>query len=141
MQTKSEDISWPLGQTIVDATVTGPAEPGSHPGVVFVAGSGPTDRNWETPLLPGSNGSARLLAERLASSGYTTIRYDKRFSGPRATQNLPLMTGASLEGHFDELAGAVATLRQRADVNPDRIFALTSSEGAIHVLYYQTTPT
>src|SRR6185295_13156566 len=66
------------------------------------------------------------------------IRYDKRFTGPRAQQNMPLIGGASLEGHFDELAGAVANLGQRSDVDANRIFALTSSEGAIHVLYYQT---
>ena len=140
MSTKSEDVSWPLGKTTVDATVTGPAEAGKYPGIVFVAGSGPTDRNWETPFLPGTNGSARLLAEKLASCGYVTIRYDKRFTGPRAKENAPLMAGASLEGHFDELEGAVRNLRSRPNVDPNRVFALTSSEGAIHVLYYQTHP-
>lgn len=138
---KSEDIAWPIGDTTVDATVTAPHQPGTYPGVVLVAGSGPTDRNWESPVLPGSNGSGRLLAEQLAAAGYVTIRYDKRASGPRAGQNLGFMSGRiSLESHFEELRGAVAHLLDRKDVDPPRLFALTSSEGAVHVLYYQTQP-
>jgi hypothetical protein len=136
---KSEDISFALGETTVDATITAPEVPGKYPCIVLVAGSGPTDRNWETPLLPGTNGSGRLLAEALASSGYVTIRYDKRASGPRAAENVPLLVGKfSLESHFDELQGAVSQLLERPDVDPSRMFALTSSEGAMHVLYYQT---
>ena len=135
---RSEDTSWALGETTVDATVTASDSPGKHPGVVLVAGSGPTDRNWESPLLAGSNGSGRLLAEELAKAGYVTIRYDKRASGPRAQQNMALLVGkVSLESHFDELNGAVSQLLARPDVDTDRLFALTSSEGAIHVLYYQ----
>ena len=72
---KSEDISWNIGETVVQATVTSP-DAGGTPGVVFVAGSGPTDRNWESPLLPGTNGSARLLRNasptRLRDQGTTS---------------------------------------------------------------------
>jgi len=135
---KSEDISWALGQTTVDATVAAPDGPGKYPGIVLVAGSGPTDRNWESPILPGTNGSGRLIAEALAEAGYVTMRYDKRASGPRAQENLQHMAGqVSLESHFDELQGAVSHLACRADVDSNRLFALTSSEGAIHALYYQ----
>jgi len=136
---KSEDVSWSLGETTVDATVAAPDRPGRFPAVVLVAGSGPTDRNWESPLLAGTNCSGRLIAERLASSGYVTIRYDKRASGPRAQQNMASLSGRiSLESHFDELKGAVSCLLARADVDAARLFALTSSEGAMHALYYQT---
>ncbi|MCK9357404.1 MAG: alpha/beta fold hydrolase [Dehalococcoidia bacterium] len=135
---RAEDVSWSLGETTVDATVAAPDGPGRFPAVVLVAGSGPTDRNWESPLLPGTNGSGRLIAERLASSGYVTIRYDKRASGPRAQQNMALLSGRiSLESHFDELQGAVSHVLGRADVDPARLFVLTSSEGAMHALYYQ----
>lgn len=138
---KSEDVSWALDQTTVDATLAVPDCPGRYPGVVLIAGSGPTDRNWESPLLPGTNGSGRLLAEALVSSGYVTIRYDKRASGPNAVENMVILSGQiSLESHFDELKGAVSHLLKRSDVDPGRLFALTSSEGAIHVLYYQAHP-
>ncbi len=134
----SEDVSWQIGDTVVAATITRPDDKDVHPAVVFVAGSGPTDRDWNTPLLPGTNGSARLLAEELAKSGFITIRYDKRFTGPNAQKNMPLMTGKiSMEGHVEELAGAVDQLLSRPDVDPQRIFVVANSEGNIHAMNYQ----
>lgn len=136
--TVSEEISWPLGDTIVYATVTRPDSGQDHPAVVFVPGSGPTDREWNSPLLPGTNGSAKLLAEVLAAKGYVTLRYDKRFAGQHANENLPLLMGKiSMQGHLEELQGAVDKLRGRADVDKDRIFCLANSEGTIHAVNYQ----
>jgi len=40
-----------------------PEAAGGIPCVVFFAGSGPTDRDWLSPLLPGTNGSGRALAD------------------------------------------------------------------------------
>ncbi len=134
----SEEVSWQMGNTTVAATITRPDDKAVHPAVVFVAGSGPTDRNWNSPLLTGTNGSAGLLAEELAKSGYVTIRYDKRVSGPNAAKNLPLMEGQiSMESHVDELAGAVGMLLDRPEVDPERIYAFGNSEGTIHILNYQ----
>lgn len=134
----SEDVSWQIGDTIVAATVTRPNDKFVHPAVVLVAGSGPTDRDWNSPLLPGTNGSARLLAEELAKNGYVTIRYDKRVAGPNAEINLPLLVGKiSMESHVEELAGAVNQLVDRPYVDHDRIFVLANSEGTMHALNYQ----
>jgi alpha-beta hydrolase superfamily lysophospholipase len=104
----------------------------------MVAGSGPTDRDWNSPLLPGSNGSARLLAEALARAGIASLRYDKRASGPRARENVQALMGTlSMQSHLDELAGAVRTMASQGYVRDGRIFALTNSEGALHALHYQ----
>jgi len=136
----SENVSWQMDETVVAATITRPDDDDIHPAVVFVAGSGPTDRDWNSPLLPGTNGSAKLLAEELAKNGYVTIRYDKRFAGPNAEKNMPFLEGKlSLESHVDELAGAVDTLLGRPDVNPDKMFVLANSEGTIHAMNYQLT--
>ncbi len=103
-----------------------------------MAGSGPTDRDWCTPLLPGTNDSARLLAEALTREGFVTLRYDKRFSGPHAMENLPKMMGKiSMQAHTDELAGAVGLLAADKDVDPGPMFVLSNSEGAIHALHLQ----
>ena len=140
VQPVSEEVSWPIGETSVTATVTRPNDTGIHPAVVFVAGSGPTDRDWNSPLLPGLNGSARLLAEELAKKGFVTIRYDKRVTGPNAQKNIPLMIGKiSMAGHQEELAGAVNILVARSDVNAKHIYVLGNSEGTIHALNYQLT--
>ena len=135
---ESTDIRWPLGETTVDATICRPAGPGPFPGVVMVAGSGPTDRNWNSPLLPGDNGSARLLAEALARAGFVSLRYDKRGVGPHARENLEALRGrVSMESHTAEVTSAVRALRARDFVRPDRIFALANSEGALHALHHQ----
>jgi pimeloyl-ACP methyl ester carboxylesterase len=44
---------------------------------VIIAGSGPTDRNGNSPLGVTAD-SYRLLAEELAGHGIATVRYDKR---------------------------------------------------------------
>jgi pimeloyl-ACP methyl ester carboxylesterase len=131
-------VSWPLGPTTVYGTVVKPDGDGPFPGVVLVAGSGPTDRNWESPLLPGSNGSGRLLAEALVRAGFASMRYDKRASGPHVRETMPLLIGAlSMQSHVDELAGAVRTLVEQPGIRRDRIFGLGNSEGTLHALNYQ----
>ena len=134
----TEEVRWLVDDIAVDATVVRPAGVGPYPAIVFVAGSGPTDRDWNSPAIPGSNGSARLLANALAARGFVTLRYDKRASGPHVMDNIARLTGKiSLQGHVQEVAGAVSALADRPDVDAARILALTSSEGAIHALNYQ----
>jgi fermentation-respiration switch protein FrsA (DUF1100 family) len=139
---ENEEITWQVDGIPVYGTLTRAPGGGLWPAVVFVAGSGPTDRDWNSPLVPGDNGSARLLAEILAQDGFVTLRYDKRASGPHAKENVGRLAGkASLQSHVEELNGAVAALSHRPDVDPDRIFALTNSEGGIHALNYQREAT
>jgi len=135
---ESWEVNWQLGSTTVYGTLVRPAGPGPFPAVVVVAGSGPTDRDWNSPLLPGSNGSARLLAEALAQAGIASLRYDKRAAGPHARENMAALIGKmSMQSHADELTGAVRTIAQQDFIRDDRIFALTNSEGALHALHYQ----
>src|SRR5207302_6368950 len=132
---ESSEVIWSLGETTVYGTLVRPVGPGPFPAVVMVAGSGPTDRDWNSPLLPGSNGSARLIAEALAWAGIASLRYDKRASGPHARENVALLIGKrSMQSHVDELAGAVSTIVSQAYVRNDRIFALANSEGTFHAL-------
>lgn len=51
------------------------------PVVLLIAGSGPTDRDGNSPLLKGANNSLKLLAEGLAGKGIASLRYDKRGIG------------------------------------------------------------
>ena len=137
IQINEMPVSWRLDDLDVNATLTLPQGAGPFPAVVFVAGSGPTDRNWNTPLLPGTNGSAALLAAAITAHGFATLRYDKRPSGPHANENaMKLMGKISMQSHLDELAGGVSLLAARADVDPRRIFILGNSEGCVHALNY-----
>jgi pimeloyl-ACP methyl ester carboxylesterase len=138
IKTMSEETSRAIGETTVYATVTRPESGQDLPAVVFIPGSGPTDRDWNSPLLPGTNGSAKLLAEELAREGYVTLRYDKRFTGAHAEENLPMLTGKiSMQSHLEEVQAAVDMLRERDDVDKDRIFVLANSEGTLHAVNYQ----
>ena len=133
-----EEVTWEIDDTTVLATLTKPEGDGPFPAVIMVAGSGPTDRDWNSPLLPGSNGSAALFADALTRAGYVTLRYDKRVSGPNALVNIEKLMGQlSLESHLDEVAGGVALLVDNEAVDDSRIYALANSEGTIHALNYQ----
>lgn len=134
----NSEVRWPLDTTTVYGTIVRPSGPGPFPAAVLVAGSGPTDRDWNTPLLPGTNGSARLLATALAEAGFASLRYDKRASGPHAHENMRTLIGKiSMQSHLDELTGAVHTLAGQEFVRADQIFAVANSEGTLHALNYQ----
>lgn len=136
----STDVSWVLDGITMEGTVVKPDGPGPFPAVVLVAGSGPTDRDWCSPMLPGTNGSGRLFAEAFADAGIASLRYDKRASGPHAMDNLPKLIGTmSMRSHLDELVAAVATLAAQDDVDATRIVGLGNSEGTLHVLHYATS--
>lgn len=116
-------VSWVLDEITIYGTLTRPPGAGPFPTVVFVAGSGPTDRDWNSPLIPGTNGRAALLAQTLTAQGYLTLRYDKRASGPHVMENVQRLAGAiSMQGHTDELAGAIRLLAGHPEVNPRRLF-------------------
>ncbi|HEX8636851.1 MAG TPA: alpha/beta hydrolase, partial [Pyrinomonadaceae bacterium] len=56
--------------------------------VLIIAGSGPTDRDGNSPLLKGANNSLKLLAEGLAANGIASLRYDKRGVGESGKEML-----------------------------------------------------
>jgi len=133
-----EEVMWEIDDTTVNATLTRPEGDGPFPAVIMIAGSGPTDRDWNSPLLPGNNGSAALFADALTRAGYVTLRYDKRVSGPNMLANLEQLMGkVSFQSHLDEVAGGVALLAEDDAVDSERIFALGNSEGTLHALNYQ----
>lgn len=135
---ENRDATWNVIGIQVHGTITWPTDGHNGTAIVFVAGSGPTDRNWCSPLLPGSNGSAGLLAETLARRGYVTMRYDKMASGPHVMDNLPKFSGKiSMQTHLEELAGAVGAVTSTEGIDIRNMFALTNSEGAIHAVNYQ----
>jgi pimeloyl-ACP methyl ester carboxylesterase len=138
--TNSVEVSWQLNGITMRGTLTLPDGTGPFPAVVLVAGSGPTDRDWCTPLLPGTNGSGRLFAEAFALGGIASLRYDKRASGPDAAESARALFGKfSMRSHLDELVAAVGTLSEQDSIDGARIAGLGNSEGTLHVLHYATS--
>lgn len=135
---EDKEVTWRVLDVPIHGTITAPTDKDANSAVVFMAGSGPTDRNWCSPVLPGTNGSAKILAEALARQGFVSLRFDKFGSGPHVKEDLPKFVGkVNMQTHIDELAGAVETLLSERDIDSDNLFALTNSEGAIHAVNYQ----
>jgi pimeloyl-ACP methyl ester carboxylesterase len=112
-----------------------PASDGPAPCVVFFAGSGPTDRDWTSPLLPGKNGSGAQLALALQVRGVASIRFDKVGSGvnmpkSNAPADLKMLEVLSLAHYIDEAAAEFDELARRDRCA--KIFFLGHSEGSIH---------
>lgn len=96
-------------------TLTLPAEDrslaGDRPVFLIVPGSGPTDRNGNSPL--GITAAPyRLLAEALAARGYASVRIDKRgmFGSAAATADANDVT---IAGYGDDLVAWTRAIQDR----------------------------
>lgn len=109
-------------------TLLMPKATGAVPLAVIIPGSGPTDRNGNSPLIPGANNSLKLLAEGLAAHGIASLRYDKRGVAGSAASNVKeadLRFGNSA----DDAAAWVDRLRQ--DQRFSTITIVGHSEGSL----------
>lgn len=81
------------------------------PVVLIIAGSGPTDRNGNSALVPGKNNSFRMLAEGLAANGIASLRYDKRGVGESAKAAVS-ESDLRIETYMDDAAAWCKQLRE-----------------------------
>lgn len=130
LTTVSEDVAFAAGADQVPATLVRPDQKGTVPGIVLFAGSGPTDRDWNTPLIQTTNGSGTLLAEALASHGAVVLRFDKAGVAGNKTS----LDGKTIDVYVDEARGALAYLRTRPEVDPHRLYIAGHSEGGAHAI-------
>jgi pimeloyl-ACP methyl ester carboxylesterase len=124
---KREEVWFTAEGRRVPGTIARPAEAGLWPGVLILAGSGPTDRNWNSPLLPGTNGSAALLADDLAMRGAMVLRFDKAGSGKN-----PAPANLTLDTYREEARAALAYLHALPAVYNHHVFVIGHSEGGLH---------
>ncbi|MGP4107649.1 alpha/beta hydrolase [Virgibacillus sp. L01] len=66
-----------------------PSGEGPFPVMIIIPGSGPTDRNGNSPAIQGKNNSLKLLAEQLSEHGIASVRYDKRGVGKNVEAAIP----------------------------------------------------
>jgi pimeloyl-ACP methyl ester carboxylesterase len=130
LEIASEPVTFAVGSNQVPGTLVHPARAGRYRGIVLMAGSGPTDRDWNSPLVASRNGSGKLLAEALAKQGAVVLRFDKAGIAENKTPHAQV----TLDTYRDEGRAALALLRARTDVDPKRLFVAGHSEGGVHAL-------
>ncbi len=120
---RDEDVFIPASGFNLAATVTKPAEStGRAPAVILVGGPGRQDRDEALYGLPIFG----QLAGHLANAGYLVVRFDKRGVG----QSGGRPEHAGLDEYAQDVAGIVEWLRERRDVDGNRIALVTHGEGS-----------
>ena len=125
---REQEVTLAVGGGVLHGTLALPAAQGRVPVVLLHAGSGPTDRNGNSAMLPGRNDALRMLADALARQGIASLRYDKRGIAASAPAGL-----SEADLRFDHyIDDATAWLRQlRADPRFSRVAMVGHSEGAL----------
>ena len=122
---KQEEVAFKNEKALIvlSGTLTLPEQGGPFAVVVMISGSGPQDRDEQIlghkPFL--------VIADYLTRRGVAVLRYDDRGVG-KSTGDLAKAT--SVDFASDALA-AVAFLKSRKDVDPNKIGLAGHSEGAI----------
>jgi uncharacterized protein len=131
-----EPVSFQAGGLTVYATYRHPATATSQlPAVLLIAGSGPTDRNGNSPLLPGPINTIETLAGWLSADGVASLRYDKLGSGQTGLGSYAGRPAAIGIVPFEqEAAAALRFLARQPGVDPARLGVIGHSEGGLFAL-------
>jgi pimeloyl-ACP methyl ester carboxylesterase len=125
---KNIDVSVKIDHLTLSGTIFQPLNTKSFPIVLIIAGSGPTDRDGNTILLPGKNNSLLQLADSLAQHGIATLRYDKRGIG----KSIPDTRMREEEITIDVIANDAKAMYEWLKTNGyNSIFIAGHSEGSL----------
>ena len=118
-----EQVRIPANGFSLAGTVSKPASSvrSPWPGVILVAGSGPSDRDETVFGIPIFG----ELAGSLADAGFAVLRYDKRGVG----QSGGRVESATINDYADDLRAAVKFMSERKDVDRKRLGVVGHSEG------------
>ena len=124
----AEEVSFkgPGGITL-GGTLTKPLNArGPLPAVVTITGSGQQDRDEYIPLVGGLR-VFRQVADTLSRVGIAVLRLDDRGLGA-STGNF---ANSNTADFADDIRAALAYLRSRADIDPNRLALVGHSEGGM----------
>ncbi|MBC8006396.1 MAG: alpha/beta hydrolase, partial [Verrucomicrobia bacterium] len=110
----------------IEGTLTMPEAKLPVPVALIIAGSGPTDRDGNNPMM--KNNSLKMLSEELAKKGIATLRYDKRGIAKSRAAGL---TEADLrfDHYINDAKEWIQLLEQNKNFN--QVVVIGHSEGAL----------
>ncbi len=134
-----DPVSFPVANMTVYGTFRHPiGSRGPVPAALLIAGSGPTDRNGDTPLIPGDIGTLKNMAHVLSDDGVASLRYDKLGTGQTGFGSYTDPATVDLAAFRDEANAALTFLASQTGVDRDRLMVFGHSEGALYALLLAT---
>ena len=120
------DITLQTSKGKIFGTLTIPVKQGGMPVVLIIAGSGPTDRDGNNPVM--KNNSLKILASELSKNGIASLRYDKRgiaASKAAVTNEIELR----FEDYVSDAMGWIQLLKK--DERFSEVIVIGHSEGSL----------
>ena len=118
-----EEVTFHNADITLAGTLTLPESGAPHPAVVMITGSGPQNRDEE---LFGFK-PFHMIADHLTRNGIAVLRFDDRGVGGSTGS----VSEATTEDFARDVLAAVDFLKNRNDIDPERIGLIGHSEGGI----------
>jgi uncharacterized protein len=112
----------------ISGTLISPNNASNSPVVLIIAGSGPTDRDGNSPLLGLQTNAYKMLATGFAQNGISTVRYDKRGIG-KSKSAMTKESDVNFETYIDDAVSWISLLK--SDKRFSKVIVLGHSEGSL----------
>ncbi|HHT73366.1 MAG TPA: prolyl oligopeptidase family serine peptidase [Firmicutes bacterium] len=122
---RTEEFRVQSGDITLAGTLTLPEGQGPFPAILLNSGSGPQDRDGNTPPALMTN-MFKIMAEEFSSLGVAVLRYDERGVG-ESTGDYNAATFTDL---MNDIRALMAYLKNHPSIDSQRIAMLGHSEGA-----------
>jgi pimeloyl-ACP methyl ester carboxylesterase len=114
-----EQVRFFHGKNVLAGDLYRPARKGPHPAVAMVLGSGKQDRDY--------GGTGPALGRHFARHGFACLTWDK----PGVGKSTGDFNAQTFRDRAEEALAAVAFLRERPDIRPDRVGLWGHSQGGM----------
>lgn len=125
-QSKEENLILETKTGKIKGTLLFPKLRNKVPLVLIIAGSGPTDRNGNNPMM--INNSLKILAEGLCKNDIASLRFDKRGIG-ESRNAMTIESNLRFEDYVDDVKKWIEFLQK--DERFESVIVLGHSEGSL----------
>ena len=116
-----------FGSEISGTLLIPPGTTGKVPVVLIIPGSGPTDRDGNSPKLGLNTNAYRMLAEALSKNGIASLRYDKKLVGRSVSTTKE--SQLKIEDYVEDAGRIMGELHE--DKRFSKLIVLGHSEGSL----------